>query len=174
MTQPMSPRLRLPAALLLSLPCLMAVGCGWLVGEIAEQAHKQSAIEDHVYKDVEPDQLWREINELWVAQGCQKIPEPVLATTVECEGGAPRWVRVDARDGGYHVEFEVEQTLDAEAYDVKEGESPPKPGRERDFDMEWTLLERLDYPTAKAIAAEAEAKGAKARDATRELDKSFD
>ena len=50
----------------------------------------------------------------------------------------------------------------------------PKPGRERDFDMEWTLLERLDYPTAKAIAAEAEAKGAKARDATRELDKSLD
>ncbi|MBV1859748.1 MAG: hypothetical protein KUG77_15150, partial [Nannocystaceae bacterium] len=54
------------------------------------------------------------------------------------------------------------------------GESEDKKVRQRDWDLEFKLLERTQPKKAEEIDAAAEAKGQKAKDATRDLLDAFE
>lgn len=136
--------------------------CGWVVGKITEQLHRQRALEDHVYKQ-DITLVWKEVRDLWSSHGCDAPEQPTLGETIACEASEKRWLRVDARSGGHQVEIEVERTQ-------KDADGKEKLVRERDWDLEWKLLERLEPDTASQIDSEAQAKGDKAKKATRELE----
>lgn len=136
--------------------------CGWIVGEFAQQMHRQNALKQHVYKQ-DIAELWKEVRDLWTSHGCEAPEQPTLGQTIACEANEKRWLRVDARDGGHRVEIEVERTQkDAEGKDVVV--------RDRDWELEWKLLERVDPDTASRVESEAKAKADKAKKATRELE----
>lgn len=140
--------------------------CGWIIGEVAEQLHRQRALKDHVYEQ-ELATVWREVRDLWTSHGCELSETPKLGETIACEGNERRWLRVDARSGGHRVEIEVERTQqDPQGKQVKV--------RERDWAMEWKLLERIDPDTASRINSEANARGNKAKKATRELENALE
>ncbi|HVI00620.1 MAG TPA: hypothetical protein VM869_18005 [Enhygromyxa sp.] len=136
--------------------------CGWLASEITQQLHRQNALKQHVYKQ-DITQLWKEVRDLWTSHGCDAPEQPKLGETIACEGSEKRWLRVDARDGGHRVEIEVERTQ-------KDAEGKEKLVRERDWELEWKLLERMEPDTASRIESEAQAKGDKAKKVTRELE----
>lgn len=144
-------------ALALALPA-----CGWLASELTQQLHRQRALDDHVYKQ-DLAQLWKEVRDLWKSHGCEAPEQPKLGETIACEGNEKRWLRVDARSGGHQVEIEIERKQ-------TDAEGKEKLVRERDWDLEWKLLERIEPDTAAKIEAEAEAKGKKAKKAARELE----
>ncbi len=144
-------------SLALSLPA-----CGWIVGEIAEQMHRQNALKDHVYTE-DINVLWKQVRDLWTSHGCEAPEQPKLGETIACEANEKRWLRVDARKGGHQVEIEVERTK-------KDPEGKETVVRERDWELEWKLLERVDPDTASRVESEAENKGDKAKKATRELE----
>lgn len=154
--------LRLALALALA---LTTTACGWIVGEITQQIHRQSALKDQVYTQELPT-LWREVRDLWTSYGCELSEEPKLGETIACEADK-RWLRVDARKGGHKVEIEVERTR-------AEAEGGTSLVRERDWELEWKLLERVDPDTARRIESEAKAKGAKAKDAARLIEDSIE
>ncbi|HLT37614.1 MAG TPA: hypothetical protein VK034_15080 [Enhygromyxa sp.] len=136
--------------------------CGWIVGEITQQLHRQEALKQHVYtQDI--DELWRQVRDLWTSHGCEAPEQPTIGETLACEANEKRWLRVDRRGEGHRVEIEVERTQ-------KDAEGKDKLVRERDWELEWKLLERVEPDTASRIESEAEAKGAKAKKATRELE----
>lgn len=156
-------RLRLVA---LGLILFAVPACGWIAGEITQQLHRQRALDDHVYKQ-DITQLWKQVRDLWTAQGCEAPEQPKLGETIACEATEKRWLRVDARSGGHQVEIEIERKQ-------KDAEGNEKLVRERDWNLEWKLLERIEPETAKQIQAEAEAKGDKAKKATRELEEAIE
>jgi hypothetical protein len=153
-------RLR-PLTLALSLS-LALPACGWIVGEITQQLHRQRALEQHVYKQ-DIAVLWKQVRDLWTSHGCEAPEQPVIGETLACEANEKRWLRVDPRDGGHRVEIEVERMQ-------KDGEGKDKLVRQRDWDLEWKLLERVDPDTASQVESEAQAKGEKAKKAARELE----
>lgn len=152
----------------LALASLFAVtgACGWIVGEAAEQLHRQRALDDHIYKQ-DIDELWKQVRDIWSAAGCELGDAPQLGETIACESGEKRWLRVDARGGGHQVEIEKEREQT-----TPEGEK--KLVRTRDWELEWKLLERMDYDKAKQIDDEATARGKKAKKAAKELEESIE
>jgi hypothetical protein len=140
--------------------------CGWIVGEIAQQLHRQNALQQHVYEQ-DIAVLWKQVRDLWTSRGCEAPEQPVIGETLACEANEKRWLRLDARDGGHRVEIEVERTQ-------KDAEGKDKLVRERDWELEWKLLERVDPDTASRIDSEAKAKGEKAKKATRELEEAVE
>ncbi|MFO7563675.1 MAG: hypothetical protein R6X02_13590 [Enhygromyxa sp.] len=136
--------------------------CGWIVGEITQQLHRQRALEQHVYEE-DIAVLWKQVRDLWTSHGCEAPEQPVIGETLACEANDKRWLRVDPRDGGHRVEIEVERTQ-------KDAEGNEKLVRERDWALEWKLLERVDPDKASEVEREAKAKGDKAKKATRELE----
>lgn len=141
---------------------LTVPACGWIVGEITQQLHRQRALEQHVYEE-DIAVLWKQVRDLWTSHGCQAPEQPVIAETLACEGSEKRWLRVDKRDGGHRVEIEVERMQ-------KDAEGKDKLVRQRDWELEWKLLERVDPDTASRVESEAKAKGEKAKKAARELE----
>ena len=103
----MRPQLRnriLALGLALALPA-----CGWIVGEITQQLHRQKALDQQVYKQ-DVALVWKEVRDLWTSHGCEAPEQPKIGETIACEASEKRWLRVDARGGGHHVEIEVERT----------------------------------------------------------------
>jgi hypothetical protein len=147
--------------LLLGLALLLPA-CGWIVGEITQQLHRQRALEQHVYKE-DVTVLWKQVRDLWTSHGCEAPEQPVIGETLACEANDKRWLRVDARSGGHRVEIEVERMQ-------KDAEGNDKLVRGRDWELEWKLLERVDPDTANRVESEAKAKGDKAKKAARELE----
>lgn len=151
---------------LLSLVCGGA-SCGWIVGEVAEQKLRQEALEEVRYDNL--DALWKEAVSLWKEYDCELTSKPTPDETFTCEDER-RWLRVKSHSGKYAIELEHEVTqLDSD----DKGESKKK-GRERDWDLEFKLLERVEPKKALEIDAAAEAKGKKAKDATRDLIDAFE
>jgi len=145
---------------------LSTTACGWIVGEITQQLHRQSALKAQVYtQDI--TKLWRELRDLWTSHGCELSEQPTLGETIACDATDKRCLRVDARDGGHKVEIELERTQ-------KDAEGNEKLVRERDWELEWKLLERVEPDTASRVEREAAAKGDKAKKATRELEEALD
>jgi hypothetical protein len=136
--------------------------CGWIASELTQQLHRQRALDDHVYKQ-ELAQLWKEVRDLWISHGCEAPEQPKLGETIACEATEKRWLRVDARSGGHQVEIEIERKQ-------TDAEGKEKLVRERDWELEWKLLERLEPDTASKVESEAQAKGDKAKKAARELE----
>lgn len=155
--RPLLRSLSLGFALALALPA-----CGWIAGELTQQLHRQRALDDHVYKQ-DLAQLWKEVRDLWTSHGCEAPEQPKVGETIACEANEKRWLRVDARSGGHQVEIEIERKQ-------TNAEGKETLVRERDWNLEWKLLERIEPDTAAKIEAEAEAKGEKAKKAARELE----
>ncbi len=145
---------------------LLAASCGWLMGKMAEQMHKQRALDDHVYKE-DIGEVWKELAEIGESVGCDMPDKPKVGETIECTGSDKYWIRVDERSGGHQVEIETEVTR-------KDADGKEKTSRERDWDLEWKLLERVDPDTAKKIQDEADAKGEKAKEATKQLEETLE
>lgn len=152
---------RLLPAVILSL-ALAAPACGWIVGEITEQLHRQRALKAQVYEQ-DIALVWKEVRDLWTSHGCEAPEQPVIGETLACEASEKRWLRVDARGSGHKVEIEVERTQ-------TDAEGKEKIVRERDWELEWKLLERIDPDKAAEVEGEAAAKGDKAKKAARELE----
>lgn len=153
---------------LLTLLCAGA-GCGWIAGEVAEQKVRQEALEAMTYDDL--DALWAEAVELWDEYDCTLPKAPEADETFDCTEGGKRWLRVKSSSGAYRIELEHEVTrtkTDAE------GKSTEEKVRQRDWDLEFKLLERVDPKKAEEIDAAARAKGQKAKDATRDLIDAFE
>ncbi len=153
---------------LLTLVCSGA-GCGWLIGEAAEQKVRQEALEKHEYDDL--DELWKEARSLWDEYDCELPEKPKADETFECEEGGKRWLRVKSSGSDYRVELEHEisrpKTND-------KGETTTEMVRERDWNLEFKLLERVDPKKAEEIETKAEEKGQKAKDATKDLLEAFE
>lgn len=147
---------------------LSLASCGWLVGEAAEQKSRQDALDKVRYDDL--DELWKEAVELWDEYDCELPDTPKADETFACEDKR-RWLRVKSSSGEFRVELEEETTTREQNSD---GEWVDKTERNRDWELEFKLLERLDPKQAAAIDAEAEAKGQKAKDATRDLIDAFE
>lgn len=146
---------------------LLAASCGWLMGKMAEQMHKQRALDDHVYKQ-DVGEVWKQLSDIGESVGCDMPSEPKIGETIDCVSGDDKhWIRMDARDGGHQVEIEVEVTR-------KDADGKETTSRERDWDLEWKLLERVDPDTAKKIQEEADAKGEKAKEATKNLEEALE
>lgn len=163
---PMDARSGLVAGLL-TLLC-STTACGWIVGEVAEQKVKQEALEKMTYDDL--DALWKESVALWDEYDCELPEKPTPDETFTCEDQR-RWLRVKSSGGEYRVELEEEVTrtkTDAE------GKTTTEKVRQRDWDLEFKLLERIEPEKAEEITAKAEAKGKKAKDATRDLIDAFE
>ncbi len=159
-------------AALLSLVCggglLGGGGCGWIMGEVAEQKVRQEALEKVRYDDL--DELWKEAVSLWDEYDCELTSKPTPDETFTCEDER-RWLRVKSHSGEFSIELEHEVT---HTETNSEGESKEKKVRQRDWDLEFKLLERAQPKKAEEIDAAAEAKGQKAKDATRDLIDAFE
>lgn len=147
---------------------LSLASCGWIVGEAAEQKSRQDALEKVRYDDL--DALWNEATELWDEYDCELPDKPKADETFACDDKR-RWLRVKSSGSEYRVELEYETTIREKNSD---DEWVDKVERTRDWDLEFKLLERIDPKQAEAIDAEAEAKGQKAKDATRDLINAFE
>lgn len=143
-------------------------GCGWIVGEIAEQKVRQEALEKATYDDL--DKLWKEAVNLWDEYDCELPSDPKPDETFTCEDKR-RWLRVKSSSSEYRVELEHEVTR---TKTNDKGETTEEKVRERDWDLEFKLLERVDPKKAEDITAAAEAKGDKAKDATKDLLEAFE
>ncbi len=152
---------------LLTLFCAGA-GCGWIVGEAAEQKVRQDALEKVEYDDL--DALWAEAVKLWDEYDCALPSTAKADETFECED-EKRWLRVKSASGNYRVELEHEFTRTTTN---DKGETREEKVRQRDWDLEFKLLERVQPKKAEEINAAAEAKGQKAKDATRDLIDAFE
>lgn len=139
------------------------------MGEAAEQKHRQEALEKITYDDL--DAMWEEAVDLWDEYDCELPKDPKPDETFECEEGDKRWLRVKSSSGEYRVELEHEFTR-TETND--KGETTTKKVRQRDWDLEFKLLERVEPKKAADIDAAAEEKGQKAKDATRDLLDAFE
>ncbi len=76
-----------------------------------------------------------------------------------------------SHSGEFAIELEHEVT---HTTTDGEGKSKEKKVRQRDWDLEFKLLERVEPKKAEEIDAAAEAKGQKAKDATRDLLDAFE
>lgn len=153
---------------LLTLLCAGS-GCGWLVGEAAEQKVRQEALEKYEYEDL--DEVWAEAVKLWDEYDCELPSKPKADETFECDEDDKRWLRVKSASGKYRVELEHEYTRTTTN---DKGETKEKKVRQRDWNLEFKLLERVDPKKAEEIDAAAEEKGQKAKDATRDLIDAFE
>ncbi len=133
------------------------------MGEVAEQKVRQDALEKARYDDL--DELWKEAVSLWDEYDCELTGKPTPDETFTCEDER-RWLRVKSHSGEYAIELEHEVT---HTETNAKGETHDKKVRQRDWDLEFKLLERVQPKKAEEIDAAAEAKGQKAKDATRDL-----
>lgn len=154
------------ATLVLCSIVLAVPACGWIVGEITEQLHRQRALEDHVYEQ-DLALVWKEVRDLWTSHGCEAPEQPVVGETLACEADEKRWLRLTKRSNGHQIEIEVERTQ-------KDAEGKDKTVRERDWQLEWKLLERIDPDKAAEVEGEAQAKGEKAKKAAKDLEEAVE
>ena len=138
-------------------------GCGWIMGEVAEQKVRQEALEKMSYDDL--NELWKEAVALWDEYDCVLPEKPTPDETFTCEDKR-RWLRVKSAGGDYRVELEEEVT---HTKTNDKGETTTEKVRQRDWDLEFKLLERVQPEKAEAINTQAAEKGQKAKDATRDL-----
>ncbi len=147
---------------------LSLASCGWIMGEVAEQKVRQDALKKATYDDL--DKLWGEAVDLWDEYDCALPKTPKADETFTCEEQR-RWLRVKSSSDGYRVELEHETTR---TKTNDKGETTEERVRGRDWDLEFKLLERIDPKRAEEIDDAAEAKGQKAKDATRDLIDAFE
>lgn len=107
---------------------------------------------------------------LWDESDCELTSKPTPDETFTCEDER-RWLRVKSHCGEYAIEVEHEVThTETETADAPK----EKKVRQRDWDLEFKLLERVEPKHAEEIDAKAEAKGQKAKDATCDLLDAFE
>jgi hypothetical protein len=140
-------------------------GCGWLVGAVVEELHREKAVKAYVYSD-DIDDLWKGVRDLAGEYDCELPKKAKVEETFTCKTHPRRFIRIDRDDSGHRVRIEVEAVRTSDGRTVKE--------RSRDIDLEWKLLERRHPEDARKIEAAAENRGDKAKKATRKLDELLD
>lgn len=144
-----------------------SMGCGWVVGEIAEQASIESDMETYRY-DVPVEQLWNETVTALVEEGFRCPPKPVVGATSRCDGEQDKtersWtnVRITELDGRYRLE------LDEISERRKDGEWVVDDTSDAS-ETEWKILQRIDPKFASKVQKKAQERKREASQAGRKV-----
>ena len=142
---------------------LAATGCAGIRASQARQDYIEQATRSHVY-DKPCSQVWPDARQLLFAEGYSvKDTGEGAMMTVETE-----WNYEDEFDDTEATRYLVQGTAPRDGtckveFTRSERQSDGDLETERDVDMEWELLQRVDPAEAREIRAEAEEEADRAR-----------
>lgn len=142
---------------------LSLIACATLRAQQARSAHINDRTAQHVY-DVDCTSLMLDVREMFFERGYSTHAFSEGDTTLETD-----WHEIRDGDPPFSRERHLTQCFtvdDGTRIEITRNYDPPERSlsTDRDLDMEWAVLQRVDPDTAHEIAREADEAAARARD----------